>query len=272
MLSRQVIALAAALDPVAAPHLRLETNGPVLPLGDFHGRLAAAVIAALDDDMVADPVDLTPIKVLFALFYQPANASERERVARLCGQAVRHFNGNRPLQRREGGNGYYIDEPPPHRGGGSHGNRYRLFCAIWALERLCFAFYAQTSLMHEGEGDRSLDSCIRKQPPGFQLFMRVVQALDSFIAPRRPRQPFRPIEMPGFEDMILDAGAEGLPITILGEQGELAQLLNNGSPPPPLNRFLSPPTTNLSDSYYRDAVPRYRRAFVPAALRSLLRQ
>lgn len=209
VLTAQVVALAAATDPSASRHLRLCRDGPVLGFQEFHRALSTAIIAVLDADLLTHRTQLIRILVLLAFFFQPSTASERDRAALLHSQAVHHLvtpgahlRGYRPQSEDE--------------------NIDRLFCAVWALDRLFPSFYARPCLLHERDLDRPLDECIAAQPPCFRLFMRLVQHLDRVITLYRPRQPFVLIELPVLESLIMDTGTEKLPTPLLG----------NALPPP----------------------------------------
>jgi len=242
-LTAQVVALAAATDPSASSHLRLSRDGPVLGFQDFHRRLSTAVMAVLDAEMLTNRIHLIRILVLLALFFQPSTANERDRAALLHSQAVHHFctlgahlRGYRPQSEGE--------------------NIDRLFCAVWALDRLCPSFYARPCLLHERDLDRPLDECIAAQPPCFRLFMRLVQHLDKVIALYRPRQPFVLIELPVLESLIMDTGAEKLPIPLLGKMPAQRRSMHLTSDDRNLGSF----------------IPRHSRFVLQATVKRLLRQ
>ena len=207
----QVISLAASTDPAASHHLRLSQGGPILGFQEFHRRLSTAAMAVLDAGMLTDRIHLIRILVLLALFFQPSNVHERDRAALLHSQAVHHFCTLGAHLR-----GYHAQREDD--------NIDRLFCAVWALDRLCPSFYARPCLLHERDLDRPLDECIAAQPPCFQLFMRLVQLLDKVINLYRPRQTFVLIEMPVLESLIMDTGAEKLPVPLLGKTGTKSDL------------------------------------------------
>jgi len=204
ILSRQVACLAAATDSSVARHLRLHPDGQVLSFQEFHHRLSTAILAVVDADVLSNRLDVVRILIIVALFYQPSSGSERDRAALLCSRAVHHFHTlGAHLQ------GYRPQKPDE--------NIEQLFCALWALDRLCATFYARPCLIHDRDIDRSLDDCIAEQPPCFRLLMKIIQCLDKVITLYRPRQPFVLIDLPVFEVLMVDAGAEKLPTRLLGE-------------------------------------------------------
>ncbi len=201
--TKQVIALVAATDSSASSHLRLERHGPVLTFQAFHERLASAIIAVLDAGLVKNRVDLIRILTLLSFFLQPGTTGDRNQAALLLSHAVHHFQSI---------GAHLPGYRPPRQGEDIE----RLFCAVWALDRLTATLYARPCLLHEQDIDRDIDACIGRQPPCFQLFLKVVRSLDQVINLYRPRQPFVLIDMPVFEALILDAGADKLSTTLLG--------------------------------------------------------
>lgn len=200
---KQVIALSAATDPSAAKHLRLVESEPILSFREFHRRLSSAIFTALDADLLENRVDHLRVLTMMAFFYQPSIVADRDMPSLIFSQAVHyahtlgiHLMGYRPQRQDE--------------------NIEQLFCAIWAMDRIMAAFYGRPCLIHDRDIDRDLDNCIRKQESCFRLFLRVVQSLDRVFELYRPRNNFQPVDMPVFEAMVLDAGAERLPPRLLG--------------------------------------------------------
>lgn len=202
----QVIALAAATDPDASNHLRLENDGPLLSFQEFHQRLAHAIFAILDANMLISRVDHIRILIMISFFYQPSSTRERDMPCLLFSQAV-HYSQSLGIQLL----GYRPERQDE--------NIEQLFCALWAMDRMMAAFYGRPCLLHERDIDRDLDDCINKQPPCFRLFLRVVQLLDGVIELYRPKKnrQAESIDLPVFEGMALDAGAAKSSPRILGE-------------------------------------------------------
>ncbi|CAK7213903.1 hypothetical protein SCUCBS95973_001956 [Sporothrix curviconia] len=202
---KQIIALSAATtdQEAAAPHMRLEPNGPLLTPREFHHRLTDAVSTILDADMIAHRFDYIRATIMLSFFYQPTVEIDRNKPSFLCTQAAHHFQtiGGHLL-------GYRPEQPDD--------DVDRVFCALWALDRLASVLYARPCMMHAYDNGKNAEDCIAKQPPCFRLFMSVILWLDKVINLYRPRQPFVMIDIPVYEALILDAQAEKLPAMLLG--------------------------------------------------------
>lgn len=219
-LLKQVVSLASGVDPSCARHLRLLEEGEggdsssssssspavLLPTQAFHQRLARAIFASLDaagSAAVADTVDRIRILLLMSLFYQPRNASGRDMSPLLFSQAVHHAQSI-GIHLRKGGDDSDFDAEG-------------LFCAMAALDRMNAAFHGRPCLLHQRDTDREMVECIAKQrQPAFRLFLGVCQMLDRVICLYRPRNDgVESVELPVYESMIIDAGAEKLPSRLL---------------------------------------------------------
>ncbi|KIH93853.1 hypothetical protein SPBR_05576 [Sporothrix brasiliensis 5110] len=202
---KQIIALAAAMTDgeSAASHLHLEPNGPLLTPQEFHYRLTDAVWTILDADMIPHRFDYIRATILLSFFYQPTVEVDRNKPSFLCTQAVHHFQtiGAHLL-------GYRPEQPDD--------DVERVFCALWALDRLASVLYARPCMMHHIDNGKDPEECMVNQPPCFRLFMSVIFWLDRVIVLYRPRQPFVMIDIPVYEALILDAQAEKLPSMLLG--------------------------------------------------------
>lgn len=205
-LLKQVISLAAAVDPSASKCLRLEVNGPLLLPQSFHQRLSKAIFASVDANVLVDTVDRIRVLLIMSLFYQPRLASERDILPLIFSQATHHAQSI-GLHLRAAGRS---SEEEDAEG---------LYCILWALDRMNAAFHGRPCLLHQRDTDRELDECIAKQElPGFRLFLGVVKMLDRVICLYRPHHDgVESVEVPIFESMIIDAGAEKLPPRILCE-------------------------------------------------------
>jgi hypothetical protein len=81
----------------------------------------------------------------------------------------------------------------------------RLFCCVWALDKLNAAFHGRPVMMHERDIGRDLEACFSQQEPCFQLFLRTVSLLDKVIGLYRPRQDPSVMpehDFPLFEDLV----------------------------------------------------------------------
>ncbi|KAL1846026.1 hypothetical protein VTK73DRAFT_377 [Phialemonium thermophilum] len=200
---KQVISLSVAAESRAAPHLRLEPGGPRLHFHEFHRRLAQAIFQILDAHILPSRVDHIRVLVMLSLFYQPSSSSERDQPSLFSSLAVHHAQSLGIHIR-----GYRTQRPDE--------NVEQLFCAVWALDRLTAAANGKSCAIHERDVDRDLNDCIAKQPACFRLFLRVIQYLDLVIDLYRPRSASGPVDMPVFETLVLDSGAEKVPSALLG--------------------------------------------------------
>lgn len=197
ILVQQVISLAAAADPEAIQHLRLSPNGPLLSRQEFCACLSNSVLTTLDAGIVTDRVWLIRLSAGLSLYTQPTNAEEADIPALLNSRAV-HQMHTLGLQMA-------VDDTHPKK------DMIRtIFCCLWALDRITGAFYGRACLIHERDVGWDLEECIEAQAPAFRLLLKMINLLDQVIGLYRPgTRPSQPvlIELPIFEQMIIDAGA-----------------------------------------------------------------
>lgn len=164
---------------------------------DFQQSLFKSVLCFLDEQVLTDRTD--HIRALFLVFfYQPARASELDMPSLIFSQAMH----------------YAVSIGIHLVGSGAQDERSKeaetLYCALWALDRMNAAFHGRPCILHERDTDRDLEECIAAQEePGFRLLLSVVTMLDKVICLYRPRsKPEDTVELPVFESMIMDAGAD----------------------------------------------------------------
>ncbi|KAI0097483.1 hypothetical protein GGR51DRAFT_578036 [Nemania sp. FL0031] len=201
ILVQQVISLAAAADPEAVQYLRVSPNGPLLSRQEFCACLSNSVLTTMDAGIVTDRVWLTRLSAALSLYTQPTNAEEADTPALLNSRAV-HQMHTLGIQMA-------VDDGHQKR------DMIRtIFCCLWALDRITSAFYGRACLIHERDVGWDLDDCIRAQAPPFRLLLTIINLLDKVISLYRPgTRPSKPvlIELPIFEQMILDAEALRMP-------------------------------------------------------------
>lgn len=206
ILVQQVISLAAAADPEAIQHLRLSPNGPLLSRQEFCACLSNSVLTTLDAGIVTDRVWLIRLSAGLSLYTQPTNAEEADIPALLNSRAV-HQMHTLGLQMA-------VDDTHPKK------DMIRtIFCCLWALDRITGAFYGRACLIHERDVGWDLEECIEAQAPAFRLLLKMINLLDQVIGLYRPgTRPSQPvlIELPIFEQMIIDAGALRMASSCLG--------------------------------------------------------
>lgn len=163
--------------------------------------------------MLMDRLDHIRVLLIMFFFYQPVHASERDLPSLVFSQAV-----------------HYAQSLGIHLLGYRGPDQYTrskdaegLFCALWALDRINAAFNGRPCLLHERDTDRDLDGCIAAQEqPAFRLFLRVTMMLDRVIWLYRPcNKVDDTVELPVFESMIMNVGAEKLPPRLHGKFSRL---------------------------------------------------
>ncbi|KAI1119820.1 hypothetical protein F5Y10DRAFT_149432 [Nemania abortiva] len=201
ILVQQVISLAAAADPEATQHLRISPNGPLLSRQEFCACLSNSVLTTMDAGIVTDRVWLTRLSAALSLYTQPTNAEEADTPALLNSRAVHQMHTL--------GMQMAVDDGHQKR------DMVRtIFCCLWALDRITSAFYGRACLIHERDVGWDLEDCIRAQAPPFRVLLMIITLLDKVIGVYRPgTRPNKPIliELPIFEQMILDAEALRMP-------------------------------------------------------------
>ncbi|ROW03874.1 hypothetical protein VPNG_07301 [Cytospora leucostoma] len=200
---RQAIALAAAVETSASKHLRLDLNGPLLSFQEFNHLVSKAIFSSLDANAILDRVDHIRVLAIMSFFYQPTRASERDLPSLIFSQAVHYAQSL----------GIHLQGYSGIEKGARSKDAEGLFCALWALDRINAAFHGRPCLFHDRDTDRDLDKCIAAQEqPAFRLFLSVAMMLDRVIWIYCPRNKGHDtVDMPVFESMIMDAGAEKLP-------------------------------------------------------------
>lgn len=206
----QIVSLAAAADPSAVAHLHLRSRAALLSRNEFSQLLSTALRATIDGGLVADRVFLTRVLLSLSMYMQPASSEEADLPAFMGVRAIHEMNTL----------GIHI--PGHETCGEDASDTEALFCAIWALDRLNAAWYGQACLIHERDIGWDLEECFGRLRPSFRLFLMIAALLEKVIDLYRPRK--RSIaepaimELPIFEQMIVDAGAEKLPSPLIGKQ------------------------------------------------------
>ncbi|KAI0869105.1 hypothetical protein GGS24DRAFT_494024 [Hypoxylon argillaceum] len=205
ILVQQVISLAAAADFEAVQHLRVSPNGPLLSRQEFCACLSNSVLTTMDAGIVTDRVWLTRLSAALSLYTQPTNVEEADTPALLNSRAV-HQMHTLGIQMA-------VDDGHQKR------DMIRtLFCCLFALDRITSAFYGRACLIHERDVGWDIEDCIRAQAPPFRVLLMIITQLDKVIGVYRPgTRPAKPvlIELPIFEQMILDAEALRMPSSCL---------------------------------------------------------
>ncbi|KAI0179624.1 hypothetical protein GGR52DRAFT_206664 [Hypoxylon sp. FL1284] len=244
---QQIVSLAAAPDPEATNHLRLSPEGSLLSRHDFSTSLSNSIQAIIDAGVVTDRVFLTRILAALSLYMQPSCPEEADVPALLNNRAI-HQMHTLGLQMASSD---------------SHANNQTtrtLFCCLWALDRINSAFYGRACLIHERDVGWDLKDCITAQEPSFRLFLMVVELLDKVIGLYRPgnrQEKEIIIELPIFEQMIVDAGAVRVPSGCLASLEifyHSVAILSSQSPSENGSTALPAPATNSRRSLAADRI------------------
>lgn len=206
ILVKQVICLAAAANPQAAPHLRLLPSGILLSRADFTATLSAAVHTTMESGLITDRVLLVRALLLYSMYMQPTSPDEADLPTAVYAKAANQFTTL--------GLHLPMEESEP-----DFNQIESLFLCTWALDRLNSAFYGRACVIHERDIGWSFDECIRKQKAPFRLFLSVIKLLEDVISLYRPTRKLAEeplyIDMPILEQLILDCDASQVSETLL---------------------------------------------------------
>lgn len=198
-LLRQALCIAASTSPMAKGYLKTPSRSAGYTSRDeFIKDMVFSIRYLLSIGLVKDKIILVQVLSLVALFTQFAR--DRDLSAELSASAVGycHTSGLHLQGQITRGN---------DRLGSVH---IRLFCCVWALDKLNAAFHGRPVMMHERDIGRDLETCFAQQEPCFQLFLRTVSLLDNIIELYRPRKDLSVIpehDFPLFEDVVEKSSA-----------------------------------------------------------------
>ncbi|KAI1441425.1 hypothetical protein F5Y02DRAFT_422060 [Annulohypoxylon stygium] len=244
---QQIVSLAAAADPEASRHLRLNPEGPLLSRHDFCNSLSNSIQTIIDAGLITNRVFLVRILAALSLYMQPSSPDEADIPALLNSRAVHQMHTL----------GLQMASEDSHR---SSKESRTLFCCVWALDRINSAFYGRACLIHERDIGWNLDECITAQPPPFRLFLMLIGLLDSVIGLYRPgnrKENEYIVELPIFEQMILDAGAARVSSSCLASLEifyHSVAILSSQSPSENRSTALPAPATNSRRSLAADRI------------------
>ncbi|KAI1437364.1 hypothetical protein GGR50DRAFT_98398 [Xylaria sp. CBS 124048] len=247
ILVQQIISLAAAADPDATQHLRVSPHGPLLSRQEFCACLSNAVLTTLDAGVVTDRVWLMRLSAALSLYTQPTNVEEADIPALLNSRAVHQMHTL--------GVHMAVDHAHPKR------DMIRtIFCCLWALDRITSAFYGRACMIHERDVGWDLHDCIRAQAPPLHLLLLIINLLDQVIALYRPgtrQNAPAHIQLPIFEQLVMDAGASRLPNSCLASLEifyHSVAILSSQSPADITSSALPNPATNSRRSLAADRI------------------
>lgn len=209
ILLNQAICLAASSSWSSKRFLRLpvaDQTVATLNRKEFAQHMSLAMRTSLNLGLVKDRLSLIQIYALLSMFTQFSD--ERPISAELSGQAVNHLQTL----------GLHVLAVKNRK---DKDHALRVFCCVWALDRLNAAFHGRPVLMHERDFGQNLESSIKAQESSFQLFLRIVLLLDKVIDLYRPK-PDDAIQewkesFPHFEEIVYQSGALRVRANLLGK-------------------------------------------------------
>lgn len=212
VLSRQAVCLAAAAHPDAAPFLSLGPSTTPLPYAEYAHHLSTAMRTVLNSNAAKDRLQLIPPLVILSL--AAYSSDDRHLSAELAALAVSYTQTV----------GLHHRSPPASR---DQGYLERIFCCVWAMDRLTAALYGRPVLMHERDFGRDMPACFARQESCFRLFLECVALLDGVIHLYRPTAKASEgdgaWDLPAFEELVEKAGAFGVDSRLLGKYPRLSQ-------------------------------------------------
>lgn len=209
ILVKQAICLAASTSPRAAEHLQLVSGDSTVTdsdAGTSASRLASAIRTTIDMGFVTDRVVIVQVLTTLALFTQFSHQSNLS--AELTARAISHAQTI----------GLHLDVPNTRK---NHDYLTRLFCCVWAIDKLNAAFQGRPTMVHEHDFGRDMNKAMASQEGCFRLLLKVISFLDAIIALYRPirfQSGNTVIELPSFEDLIHECDAAKVPSSHLGKQ------------------------------------------------------
>ncbi|KAF2017884.1 hypothetical protein BU24DRAFT_460873 [Aaosphaeria arxii CBS 175.79] len=198
---KQIVSLISSSSPSARLFLRLNINEPtLLERSEFSYRISLSVRTCLNLDLIKDKFTVCQICALFSMYTQLAE--DRHLPVEMCARAVAH-----------------AQTLGLHLRANQQPSAARVFCCIWALDRLNAAFHGRPVTMHERDFGNRLGESIPEQEACFQLCLRTTVLLDKVIDLYRPN-PDRPqadwgLELPDYESIVHEASASRIKPNLL---------------------------------------------------------
>ncbi|KAK4196346.1 hypothetical protein QBC40DRAFT_287496 [Triangularia verruculosa] len=207
------VCLAISTDPEVHGRLTLGSRGPdgegwvreAVGYEDYSQALANFINKRIKDRELPLVYNLQ-VMCITCLYWQPEEVQERSAPLNLFG-VVASIAASHGVHLELLGKGHLADQSTP-------GSGKRLFKCIYALDRLISAFSGRPVMFHnEDLMDKPRDD--PEDPPSFRLFMSLIGVLDQVIEMYHPRPTVTYIDIPVYEQMALDVGAQCEPEMIL---------------------------------------------------------
>ena len=177
-----------------------------LPYAEYAHHLSTAMRTILHSGAAKDRLQLIPPLVILSL--TAYSSDDRHLAAELAALAVSYTQTV----------GLHHRSPPASR---DQAYLERIFCCVWAMDRLTAALYGRPVLMHERDFGRDMPACFARQESCFRLFLECVALLDGVIHLYRPTAKAADgggaWNLPTFEELVEQAGAFGVDSRLLGK-------------------------------------------------------
>ncbi|KAE8452197.1 hypothetical protein EG329_001664 [Mollisiaceae sp. DMI_Dod_QoI] len=199
ILLQQGICLAASKNPAAKQHLVLDESASPLSCREFGEKISGAMRMSIEIGLVTVKTVIIQALVLMSQFTD--NPIGDDLSSQFISRAV-HQIQSLGLQLKDN----------------QDMNNSKLFCCVWAMDRLNAALYGRPILMHERDWSADLSSYFEAQDPTFRLFLHVVALLDKVIDLYRPNTSVNPMltgDFPAFEDVVLNCGVSNVTMSAL---------------------------------------------------------
>lgn len=220
------VCLAAATDPETHNLLTFkspshgEAKSPrVVSYDDYSRDLASFINKRLAELQESRQIPLTnqiQVMALTCLYWQPTSSTERFEPLTLYAKLVSlvHTHGVHLGILARG-----------HSECCTEGRGKRIFKCLYALDRLLAAIYARPLMFHNVDLTQ-IPHPDEQDLPIFRLFISLILLLDQVFELYRPRPKFTYIDIPVFERMVIEAGAQSEREILLGSYQPVGVLVS----------------------------------------------
>jgi hypothetical protein len=207
-LLRLAVCIAASVHPQARKYLKPPLRGRNSSRDGLIKDMIFSLRLLLSLGLVKDKMVLVQALSLVALFTQ--YAKDRDLSTELAASAIGYSHtAGIHLENNQGSMTQNQREEA----------RCRLFCCVWALDKLNAATQGRPVMMHERDIGRNVTDAILAQQPAFQLLLWIVVLLDKVIEIYRPHsslETFPEADFPLFEELIDKTNAGNVSSRFLG--------------------------------------------------------
>ncbi|KAK4102410.1 hypothetical protein N658DRAFT_495117 [Parathielavia hyrcaniae] len=234
------VCLAAATDPDARSLLTFKSStdesakAQIVSYDEYSREMANFINGRLAELQEGQQISLTcqiQVMALTCLYWQPADPTERFAPLTLYAKLVSSVHTH-------GVHLGLLARTQTQRNGKGAG--MRLFKCLYALDRLIGTIYARPLMFHNVDLIQ-VPRPDADDPPIFRLFISLILLLDQVIEMYRPHPSVSYIDMPIFERMALEAGAQYEPEILLVTLEVLYHAIGALSVRMPRNRFRTAP-------------------------------